>query len=187
MKHLFLRITTSQDALYRVRFARANSQPDEERMADGTPLDVLESGGSVDNAADAERMAQLMRDVNASGGLPDTPQTMNMPLAPAPPMRPHQQQRSVAPPPQYTPMEEEYRPRRKNVWGNITEKLRDPLIVSIIVFALSLPALHTVLAKYVSWAFAVGGQLSWLGLIALSLLAGIVFGLSQGVLNLVGM
>ena len=157
-------------------------------MSEGTPLDVLESGKTVDNAADAERMAQLMRDVNASGGgLPETPQTMNMPMVNAPPMR---TMSAAAPlpqaPPQYTPMEEEYRPRRKNFWGNVSERIRDPLMVSVIVFVLSLPVLHTLLAKYVGWAFAVGGQLSWLGLIALSLFAGVAFGSGQLLLHLVG-
>lgn len=157
--------------------------------AEGTPIDVLESGGSVDHAADAERMAELMRDVNAvSGDLPQTPQTLNMPLAPAPPMRNTTRQGSPPPPTsQYTPMEEEYRPRRKNIWGNVTDKLKGPLIVSIIVFVVSLPVLHTIMAKYVGWAFAVGGQLSWLGLIAMSLLAGVAFGTTQVVMSLVGL
>ena len=151
----------------------------------GTPLDVIESGGSVDNAADAERMAQLMRDVNPSGGLPETPQTVNMAPVSAPPMRPPQR---MQPPPQYIPKDEDaYRPpRRKNIWGSISGKLRDSLIVSVIVFVLSLPVLHTILAKYAGWAFAVGGQLSWLGLIALSLLAGVAFGLYQGITGLLG-
>jgi hypothetical protein len=160
-------------------------------MADGTPLDVIESGASVDNAADAERMAQLMRDVNASGGgLPETPQTMNMAPVSAPPMRNAVSGNRVAqaPPPQYTPVDDDYRPsRRKNVWGSISGKLRDPLMVSVIVFVLSLPVLHTLAAKYVGWAFAVGGQPSWLGLIALSLLGGVVFGVAQGITNLVGL
>jgi hypothetical protein len=154
-------------------------------MSEGTPLDILESGGTIDNAADAERMAQLMRDVNASGGLSDTPQTMNMPRVSAPPMR-NMAPVHAQPPPQYTPLEEEYRPRKKNIWGSITEKLRDPLIVSVIVFVLSLPVLHTMLAKYAGWAFAVGGQLSWIGLIAMSLIAGIGFGIAQGTANLLG-
>ncbi len=156
-------------------------------MADGTPIDVLESGGNVDHAADEARMAELMRDVNAvSGDLPPGPQTMNMAPVSAPPMRPV---RNSAPPPAYTPMEEDYRPapRRKNVWGSITEKLRGPLMVSIIVFVLSLPVLHTMLAKYAGWAFAVGGQLSWLGLIALSLLAGTAFGIGQLGMSLLGL
>jgi hypothetical protein len=160
-------------------------------MADGTPLDVIESGGDVDNAADAERMAQLMRDVNSSGGsgLPEGPQTMNMPRVSAPPMRASGNSVTQAPPQQqYTPVDDDYRPsRRKNVWGSISGSLRDPLIVSVIVFVLSLPVLHTMLAKYVGWAFAVGGQLSWLGLIALSLLAGVIFGLTQGMSHLLGL
>lgn len=157
-------------------------------MADGTPIDVLESGGNIDHAADAARMAELMRDVNAvSGDLPQTPQTMNMPLAPAPPMRNMSRPPTTSPPPQYTPMEEEYKPRRKNMWGSMAEKLRGPLMVSVIMFVLSLPVLHTLLAKYVTWAFAVGGQLSWLGLITMSLLAGSIFGVGQLIMNLVGL
>jgi hypothetical protein len=162
-------------------------------MADGTPLDVIESGGDVDNAADAERMAQLMRDVNTSGGglgggLPEGPQTMNMPRVSAPPMRASGNSVTQAPPQQYTPVDDDYRPsRRKNIWGSISGSLRDPLIVSVIVFVLSLPVLHTMLAKYAGWAFAVGGQLSWLGLIALSLLAGVVFGITQGTSHLLGL
>jgi hypothetical protein len=161
--------------------------PTQKRMSEGTPLDILESGGDIDNAADAERMAQLMRDVNASGGLSDSPQTMNMPRVSAPPMRNMAPVHQPPPPPQYTPMEEEYRPRKKNIWGSITEKLRDPLIVSVIVFVLSLPVLHTMLAKYAGWAFAVGGQLSWIGLVAMSLLAGVTFGIAQGTASLLGL
>ena len=156
-------------------------------MADGTPIDVLESGGDIDHAADAERMAELMRDVNAvSGDLPPTPQTMNMAPVSAPPMR---QMGRAPPPPAYTPIEEDYRPpsRRKNIWGSISEKLRGPLMVSVIVFVLSLPVLHTMLAKYAGWAFAVGGQLSWLGLIVLSLLAGTAFGIGQLGMSLLGL
>ena len=162
-------------------------------MSEGTPLDALESGSDIPNAtsaADAARMEEIMRDLNGSSGMQqETPQSMNMPPVSAPPMR-HAPppQRSVAPSPQYMPMEEEYRPpRRKNFWGSVTAKLRDPILVSVIVFVLSLPILHTHLAKYAGWAFAVGGQLSWIGLVLLSLLAGILFGLSSGVANLVGL
>ncbi len=156
-------------------------------MADGTSLESLETG-DIANSADAARMAEIMRDINASGpgvggGLPDTPQTMNMPLAPAGPMRASGNSVRQAPPPQYTPVEDEYRPRRKNFWGSFTEKLRDPLIVSILIFVLSLPILHTQIAKIAPWAYSVGGQLSWIGLAAVSVLGGVLFGVSQGVLS----
>ena len=55
--------------------------------------------------------------------------------------------------------------------------LVDPLIVAVLMFTLSLPVLQTFLSKYATWAFSLGGQLSWLGLIAKSLLAGVVFAL----------
>ena len=154
-------------------------------MADGTSLESLETG-DIQNTADAARMAEIMRDINASGpggGLPDTPQSMNMPRVAAGPMRASGNSVAQAPPPQYTPVEDEYRPRRKNIWGSITERLRDPLIVSLLIFILSLPILHTQIAKVAPWAYAVGGQLSWIGLFAVSLLGGALFGVSQGVLS----
>ena len=154
-------------------------------MADGTSLESLETG-DIQNTADAARMAEIMRDINASGpggGLPDTPQSHNMPLAPAGPMRASGNRVAQAPPPQYTPVEDEYRPRRKNIWGSITERLRDPLIVSILIFVLSLPILHTQIAKVAPWGYAIGGQLSWIGLFAVSVLGGALFGVSQGVLS----
>jgi hypothetical protein len=139
----------------------------------------LEAGAGVPDAADAERMAAIMREVNASGGgvgaaaeIAAAPPVSAPPLRPAPPAY---QQHYVEVP------EQDYKPRRRNAWATVTEKIRDPIIVSLLVFALSLPIVHTHAAKYAGWAFAVGGQLSWLGLIALSLLAGVLFaGVSGG-------
>jgi hypothetical protein len=149
-------------------------------MSDGTPLDALESG-DVANAADASRVQAILQDMNASGAdtgsaappMVSQGQQMMPPMAQGmPPMMPpmgRQQQH-------YVPIEDERKPMKKNVWSTTLERIRDPLFVSLLVFALSLPVLHTFLGKYASWAFAVGGQLSWLGLIALSLLAGLLFG-----------
>ena len=64
---------------------------------------------------------------------------------------------------------------RKNAWGNFMEKLTDPLVVAVLIFVLSLPALQTFGSKYVPWAFAIGGQLSWLGLIAKAVFGGLLF------------
>lgn len=160
-------------------------------MSEGTPLDALETG-EVSNEADSARMAQILQDMNASGGAGDAQAPM-MPPQPMPPMMPmqpmpmmprqqqQQQQRG------YVPVEEEYRPRKKNVWSNLVERLRDPLIVGILFFVLSLPMLHTQVAKVAGWAFAVGGQLSWLGLASFSLLAGLLFAIVQGGADLIGL
>ena len=157
--------------------------------SDGTPLESLETG-DVANAADASRMQAILRDMNASGAdtrsemPPSQPQPSMQPMQamqsrqPMPPMMPMQPQ-MMNQNPHYVPVEEEVKevPKKKNVWSMILEQMRDPLLVSILFFVFALPVFHTHLGKYASWAFAVGGQLSWLGLIALSALTGLVFAL----------
>jgi hypothetical protein len=163
-------------------------------MSDGTPLDALETG-DVEHSADAQRMSEILQDINSSGAevvsqQPSAPLGgSSQPMGPMPPMYTQQQMyapQMQAPPSHYIPVDEPPRPRKKNMWSSITSGLRDPLLVSILFFALSLPVLHTYLAKYVHWAFAVGGQLSWLGLIALSIVGGVLFGVGQGISQLAG-
>jgi len=47
------------------------------------------------------------------------------------------------------------------------------------MFFLSLPMFHSAASKVVPWAFAVGGELSYLGLIVKSLFAGGLFAVAQ--------
>jgi hypothetical protein len=155
-------------------------------MADGTPLEALETGADIPNTADAQKMAEIMREMNASAPMAPEPMPAARQAPPMYPQHPSYAQQPPGPPANYVAMEDEYRPRKGNVWRSITSKLRDPLFVSLLVFVLSLPILHTHLAKYAGWAFAVGGQLSWFGLLALSLLAGVLFAGFQGVSALIG-
>lgn len=162
------------------------------QMSDGTPLDQLENG-DVAHAADASRVQAILQDMNASGAdvntsIPQAQQPMP-PMAPMgsmqmPPMmqQPMYQQK----PNHYVPIDDERRPMKKNFWSSAMEKIRDPLFVALLMFVLSLPVLHTLLGKYAPWAFAVGGQLSWLGLSTLSLLAGVLFGTYKSVSVMVG-
>ena len=182
----------------------------------GTPIDALESG-NVTNAADASRMAEILRDMNASGAdvaaggaAPPPPQMMpqkqmqpqmqpqmqmqqQMPMMQMPmpmnamgpvggmngqiPMMVQQQQEQQQQ--QFVPYEDDSTSvtPKKNIWSNILDRLFDPIIVAVLVFTLSLPVLQTFLSKYATWAFSLGGQLSWLGLIAKSILAGVLFAL----------
>ena len=154
----------------------------------GTPLDALETG-EVANTADASRMANILRDMNASGAdvvSADARPSVGLPMQPMPPMQPQMNTMSNPLPPmmnqmpQYVPIEEDqnrYEPVRKNIWSRILEYSIDPFFVGIIIFVLSLPALHTIAGKYASWAYVLGGQLSWLGLVVKSLLAAVLFGL----------
>lgn len=152
----------------------------------GTSLESLESG-NVANAADEARMAAILRDMQAT----EEP-TMRDPMPsniPMPTMHPN-------PPPtaaplqnsQYIPVEEQTEPvdvplpikaKRGNIWNRILSNVRDPLIVAVLMFVLSLPGFHSVVSKVVPWAFAVGGELSYLGLIVKSLFAGGLFALLQ--------
>ena len=159
-------------------------------MSDGTPLEDLESG-SVSHAADAGRMNEILRDMNASGadvaasqGAPPT-----QPMPPMPPMPPmnhpmmYQQMMPAPPTNSYVAVEDAPRPKKRNAYSSALGFMRDPFIVTVLMFILSLPVLHTFVAKYATWAFAVGGQLSWIGLGAFSVLAGVLFGLIQGGAN----
>ena len=190
------------------RFSVSSLNPMSGSPESGTPIDALESG-NVTNAADASRMAEILRDMNASGAdvaaggaaapppqmmpqmqpqmqqqMQQMPMQMQMPMpmnAMGPvggmngqiPMMVQQQQ------PQFVPYEDDSTSAapKKNVWSNILDRLFDPIIVAVLVFTLSLPVLQTFLSKYATWAFSLGGQLSWLGLIAKSILAGVLFAL----------
>jgi hypothetical protein len=166
-------------------------------MSEGTSLEALESG-DISAAADEAKMAEIMREINApdgggmggggGGGMP-----LGGSMQPRMPMMMPPMQQMRAAPQNYVDMDDEEPPRRrngskkKNIWSSIVEKLRDPLLVTVLVFVVSLPVLHTMVAKYAGWAFAVGGQFSWLGLIALSIVSGALFGLLQGAANLLGL
>lgn len=65
--------------------------------------------------------------------------------------------------------------KRQNGWSNVFGYLMDGLFVAIIVGVLSLPVLHTRLASYASWAYKVGGELSWWGLTVVSLVGGVLY------------
>ncbi len=163
----------------------------------GTSLEELESG-QLQGTADESRMQAILADINASGA--EVASGVNMPARqPMPPMQPiaTQQMPMQMPSLMYNPnppMANHYIPideapkrsalKKKNVWSSIVDSVRDPIVVAVIVFVISLPALHTFAGKYVGWAYVLGGQLSWLGLIAKACLGGLLFALYRTVVNL---
>jgi hypothetical protein len=164
----------------------------------GTSLEELENG-DLKNTADESRMQAILADINASGA--EVATGANMPARqPMPPMQPMpMNQMSMQMPPlmynpnppmanHYIPIEEAPAKRsvlkKKNVWSSIVDSIRDPIVVAVIVFLISLPALHTFAGKYVGWAYVLGGQLSWLGLIVKACLGGLLFALYRTVINL---
>lgn len=165
-------------------------------MEEGTPIDALENG-DISNKADEARMKEILRDMNASveQPAPMQPQVSMPPMQQQPPpsyymqQQPPMQPQYQHPPPRphYVQVDDEYAPRKKNAWSNALDMIRDPIVVGILVFVLSLPVFHTFAGKYASWAFAIGGQFSWLGLLALSGLAGLLFGLYKALVNMIGL
>jgi len=155
-------------------------------MADaGTSLESLETG-EVTNQADADRMAAILRDMNAAadgpGALRDPMPSMvpRMPMAAAERPGPS----LGGPPPSFSeePVEMPLAApakRRGNFFNTVFERIKEPLLVACLMFFLSLPMFHSAASKVVPWAFAVGGELSYLGLIIKSLFAGGLFAVAQ--------
>jgi hypothetical protein len=164
-------------------------------MSEGTPIDAIESG-EVTDAADSQHMQAILADMNASGadiangpGMSAMPQSQGQ--QPMMPMRPQHPQMYHPNPPSIQQQQRQYvddaPPPQKRSGVSILDRISDPIMVAILIFVLSLPVLHTYSARYASWGFAIGGQLSWLGLIALSLVGGALFGIYRTSRDILGL
>jgi hypothetical protein len=71
---------------------------------------------------------------------------------------------------------------KSNWYGDIISQFRQPLLVAIIFFAISLPAVNVLIGFYVPSLLRAGGDLTTMGLLAKSLLAGALFWFIQRVL-----
>jgi len=164
--------------------------------SEGTSLEALESN-EIANSADASRVQAILRDMNASGADVLDASQQGAPMPPMPSLHPTYtlpppiDARQMEMPPRhmptasYIPVEEP--PRKPSLVSGLAERVRDPLFVTVLMFVLSLPMLHTALNKHASWAFAVGGQLSWIGLITLSVVAGLLFGIYKTTVDIFGL
>lgn len=145
----------------------------------GTSLESLETG-DVANQADAERMAAILRDMNAAESTQREPMPSMVPRMPMPTSDLRQQSQQQ---PAFEDESEEPSPgpakRRGNLFNTVFERIKEPLAVACLMFFLSLPMFHSAASKVVPWAFAVGGELSYLGLIVKSLFAGGLFAVAQ--------
>jgi hypothetical protein len=177
----------------------------------GTSIEDIEMG-AVKHEADSDRMKEILADMNVMEEpvhhAPSAPQTREYQQPPHY-IREQQPQYRELPPPmdprmsldEYYEYEEQQKPRyrpvrkqepvassrRKNGWESAIELIKDPLIVGILVLLLSLPALHTFVGKHATWAYGIGGELSWPGLIVLSVFAAVVFGTYRSAMAWLGM
>lgn len=155
-------------------------------MSEGTSLEDIELG-NVQHSADDAVMNAILTDMNAAE---EAPAYIPQYTQPEPPMQPMPQPMQPMPmhqmqymqhmqpmqpmhpePPAYERIEE---PLKRNTWSTLFDDMRDPLVVGLLVCLFSLPALHTWLAKHLTWAYKVGGSLSWIGfLLQFVLVAGL--------------
>lgn len=178
-------------------------------MADtiqGTSIEDIELG-NVENAADEQKMQEILADMNMETQYAPqyAPQeaprqaprqaTRQTHMQAMPPMRavePMLPRRQMAP-----QFEDEYEPEhemepepekpkykvakkvKRNKWSFSFDGLMDPLVVGILVCLLSLPVLHTWGGKHLTWAYKMGGELSWYGLLVVGALGAGLFALYQ--------
>jgi hypothetical protein len=160
-------------------------------MADtiqGTSIEDIELG-KVENVADEDKIDAILADMNVEHAPPQYMQQQMPPQYQQMPPRMAMQQRQPMPP-SFQDMYEEpeeaepeppkYKVAKKvkrNRWSISLDGVMDPIVVGILVILLSLPVLHTWAGKHVGWAYKLGGELSWPGLLVIGVLGALLFGL----------
>lgn len=157
-----------------------------EQPVQGTSIEDIEMG-NVKNEADSEAMRQILADMNATEEAPSRVTSQPIPeITRAPPMRQSFQDiprmnitPMYHPPEQYedevsyeepkTPKYKTVLTPSKNAWVQLFDIVREPILIGLIICILMFPKLHTLGSKYAGWAYSVGGQVSWLGMLVYSL------------------
>ena len=73
-------------------------------------------------------------------------------------------------------------PSQGNLYAEVIAQVKQPLIVSIIIFLVSLPALNVLIGHYVPSLLRIGGDLTTVGLIVKSAFGGFLFWFIQKIL-----
>jgi len=73
-------------------------------------------------------------------------------------------------------------PTQGNLYADIISQIKQPLLVAIIIFLVSLPALNVLIGHYLPSMLRIGGDLTTAGLVVKSLFGGFLFWFIQKVL-----
>jgi hypothetical protein len=94
-------------------------------------------------------------------------------------MAPQMQQpvHSAPPPQQY------YEEPKKNLQGQIIDELKQPILVAIIVFLVTLPAVNLLVSHYAPSLLRPGGDLTTLGMVARASIGGLIYWVLQHVVG----
>jgi len=90
-------------------------------------------------------------------------------------MAPQMQQPVMQPP-------QKYQPPEKNWQGQWVDELKQPIIVAIIVFLITLPAVHVLVSHYAPTLLGPGGNFTTMGSLARALVAGGLYWVLQRVI-----
>lgn len=71
---------------------------------------------------------------------------------------------------------------KSNMYSNIISQIKQPLLVAIIVFIISLPIINVLIGHYIPYLLRIGGDLTTAGLIVKSLFGGFLFWFIQKIL-----
>jgi hypothetical protein len=152
----------------------------------GTSIEDIEMG-NIKNEADSEAMRQILSEMNVV----ETAERQQPGISHTPPAPEY---RAMQPPqPQFAPQfAQQYAPRmqiqeydqeyeqepapapkykqikpimKKNKWSELFDSVKEPLLVGLLVIVILFPKLHTLGSKYAPWAYTVGGQVGWVGLL----------------------
>ena len=69
-----------------------------------------------------------------------------------------------------------------NIYSNIISQIKQPLLVAIIIFLISLPIVNVLIGHYIPYILRIGGDLTTAGLVVKSLLGGFLFWFIQKIL-----
>jgi hypothetical protein len=84
---------------------------------------------------------------------------------------------SAPPPQQY------YEEPKKNLQGQIIDELKQPILVAIIVFLVTLPAVNLLVSHYAPSLLRPGGDLTTLGMVARASIGGLIYWVLQHVVG----
>jgi hypothetical protein len=178
-------------------------------MSQSTPLDKLESS----SGGDANLVSKILADMNGpnSAMMSQGPPRLVLQEPPIQSMQEHTMDPSPAMAhmigaseptaqdfssmmnsfstiPQQNPVEQVQMgvPQKRDMWSYIAERIRAPIVVAALFFLLNLPMFHTSIMQYAPWAFRAGSELSMVGLMLLSLMAGLLFAGYQLLSDIIG-
>jgi len=73
-------------------------------------------------------------------------------------------------------------PTKGNVYSDIMSQMKQPLLVAIIIFLVSLPIINVLIGHYLPSLLRIGGELTTVGLVVKSLIGGFLFWFIQKIL-----